>query len=86
MGLAQQLAGFEPQRLLEFSQFFIARRIGHPAGLDEGEVRLGDAGPSGQLIEGEPQTPALTAKFGSERFHFIVKQPPSLAGLLRPDV
>jgi hypothetical protein len=51
--------------LLQPPEFFIAGRIGDPAGLDKREVGLGDGGASRQLIEGEAEAAALAAKFGS---------------------
>ena len=71
MRLRHQLARREAERLLEAAELFIARGIGHAAGLDEREVRLGDAGAARELIERKPETAALPAKFGSESFQKI---------------
>src|SRR5688500_5206875 len=69
MRLADQFPGGTPERLLEPAELLVARRALDPAGFDQREVRLGDAGLAGQLVEGEPQPAALAAKFGAERFH-----------------
>ena len=65
MRLRDQLAGGEAERLLEAAELFVAGRVGDAAGLDQREVRLGNAGPPRQLVERKPEPAALSAKFGS---------------------
>src|SRR5688500_7862156 len=67
--LREQFTGRKTQRLLELAELLVAGRVGHAAGLDQREVRLGNARPPGQLVEREPEPTALAAKFGTERFH-----------------
>ena len=69
MGLGNQLAGAETEGLFEAAKLFVAGRIGDAAGLDQREIRLGDTGLSGQLIEGQSKPASLAAKFGAQCFH-----------------
>jgi hypothetical protein len=67
--LGQQFTGRKTQGLLELAELLVAGRVGDAPGLDQREVRLGNARPPGQLVEREPEPAALAAKFGAERFH-----------------
>ena len=69
VGLGEQLARRKTERLLEPLKLFITGRIRDAAGLDQREVRLGNAGPPRQLVERKPEPAALSAEFGSERFN-----------------
>jgi len=61
--------GGEAEGLLEPAELLVAGRVGHPAGLDQRQVRLGNARTAGQLVERKAQPASLAAKFGPERFH-----------------
>ena len=78
--LRDQFARREAESLLEAAELFVARRVGDAAGLDEREVRLGDAGAARELVERKPEPAALSAKFGSERFQKIVLEKAAFPG------
>jgi hypothetical protein len=71
MGLGDQLAGGEAQGLLQAAELFVAGGIGYAAGLDQGEIRLGNAGAIGQIIQREPHPAALAAKFWAQSLHSL---------------
>jgi hypothetical protein len=67
--LGDQLCGAEAEGEFEFAEFFVGGGVGDAAGFDEGEVGFGDAGASGEFVEGEAEAAALFAEFGAEGFH-----------------